>query len=138
MTTVLATGTFDMVHKGHIKFLTQAKALGDMLVVVVARDETVMKVKGHRPQHTEEQRLMDVKLIPVVDKAVLGYAGDKYKIIEEIKPDIIALGYDQVAFVAPLAEELKKRHITARIVRMKPFYPDQYKSSTLKNLYGTK
>ena len=129
---VLATGAFDVIHKGHIKFLTQAKELGDALIVVVARDETVKQIKGKAPINSEEHRVMDVSLIPAVDKAVLGYTDDKYKIIEDIKPDIIALGYDQKAFTDKLSEELKKRHLLAKVVRIKPFAPGQYKSSKLK------
>ena len=95
MVTVMATGTFDLLHLGHIYFLKEAKKLGDKLVVVVATDATVRKLK-HEPVNPEQIRLNLIKELKVVDEAYLGYETDMYKIVEELKPDIIALGYDQI------------------------------------------
>jgi len=137
MITVIATGTFDILHKGHINFLKQAKELGDHLTVIVARDETVMKVKKRSPMHTEKQRLSDVLLVPSVDIAVLGNLGDKYAIIQELDPDIIALGYDQTHFIDSLQNELRTRNLKAKIVRLNSFKAHNYKSSTLKQVLPT-
>ncbi|MDO8741273.1 MAG: adenylyltransferase/cytidyltransferase family protein [Candidatus Woesearchaeota archaeon] len=133
MITVLVFGTFDIVHPGHMNFLKQAKKHADKLVVVVARDLTVKALKGRFPENNEERRLKNIKKLPYVDEAMLGSLGnDKYEIIEKIKPDVIALGYDQYFFTEDLKKELKKRGILADIVRLKPYKEEIYKSSKLK------
>lgn len=131
MKRVIATGTFDGVHKGHEYFLREARKLGDWLGVVIARDMTVEKVKGRQPTYTENERRTCVQSMGIADLVVLGYLDDKYKIIKELNPDIIALGYDQSAFTDTLIEELKKRKINTSIVRIDSFHPEMYKSSLL-------
>ena len=98
MKIVMAFGSFDVLHPGHLYFLNQAKSKGDKLIVVIALDKTIEKVKGEKPKYNERQRLEHVKGMPMVDKAVLGYEKDPYEIIEEINPDIICLGYYQDLF----------------------------------------
>ncbi len=132
MKKVLAFGTFDILHPGHLDFFEQAKKLGDELHIVVARDETVQQVKGNLPDQNETTRAGHVAQSKAVDQVHLGYIEDKYKIIEEVRPDIIALGYDQNAFVDKLNDELQKRSIHASVIRLKPFHPELYKSSKLK------
>ena len=117
---VMATGTFDLLHPGHIYFLKEAKKLGDKLVVVVATDATVRKLK-HEPVNPEHVRLSLIKELKMVDEAYLGYEDDMYKIVEEVKPDIIALGFDQVHDENKIRNELRKRNINARVVRLKEF-----------------
>jgi len=116
----MATGTFDLLHLGHIYFLKEAKKLGDELVVVVATDATVRKLK-HEPVNPEHVRLSLIKELKMVDKAYLGYEDDMYKIVEEVKPDIIALGFDQIHDENKIKAELKKRNINAEVVRLKEF-----------------
>jgi FAD synthetase len=130
MVKVIVFGTFDILHKGHIDFFRQAKEFGDILVAVVARDSTVEKIKGHKPENEEDARLAEVR--KETDEAMLGYEDDHYRIIEEQKPDVICLGYDQDSFSEGLAEEIKKRGISAKIVRLKPYMPEEYKSSKLR------
>jgi FAD synthetase len=133
MTRVLVFGTFDILHPGHEYFLKQAKKQGGELVVVVARDSTVKQVKGEQPHHDENFRLSNIQNLDYVDKAMLGNkTNDKYKIVEEIKPDLICLGYDQKAFVDDLEKELKKRGLSASIMRIDAYKPDIYKSSRYK------
>ena len=120
MVKVMATGTFDLLHMGHIYYLKEAKKLGDTLSVVVARDSTVRKLK-HEPVHSEEIRLDLIKEVKVVDEAYLGYEDDMYAIVEEIKPDIIALGYDQIHDENTIKSELKKRKLTAKVVRLSEY-----------------
>lgn len=116
MTRVLATGTFDILHPGHIYFLTQARKLGDELFVIVARDSNVT----HKPKPIvpEEQRLEMVNALRMVDKALLGSEKDMFEPLKEIKPDIIALGYDQRFDSELLEKELTKRGIPAKVVRI--------------------
>jgi FAD synthetase len=121
MVTIMATGTFDLIHMGHIYYLREAKKLGDKLVTVVARDSTVRKMK-HEPVTPEDMRLGIIKELKMVDKAILGHEDDIYATVEEIKPDIIALGYDQIHDEKIIQQELKKRHINAKVVRLQKFH----------------
>lgn len=130
--TVLVTGTFDGLHKGHEDLFRQAKVLGDRLVVVVGRDATVEAVKGHRPRLGEEERRKAVETCPLVDEAILGGTGeDKLAVIEAVRPEVVLLGYDQQAFTDGLAEALAARGLHPRIVRGEAFEPETYKSSLL-------
>ena len=81
----------------------------------------------------EHQRLQAVQNIKIVDKALLGDAGDKLKTVETIKPDIIFLGYDQKVDEADLAKNLKNRGLTPKIIRAKPYKETLYKSSIIKS-----
>jgi len=116
----MATGTFDILHMGHIYYLKEAKKLGDQLIVVVACDETVRNLK-HEPITSEQLRLGLIKELAVVDDAYLGKKDDMYAIVEEIKPDIIALGFDQIHNKDELQKELKKRKLHTKIVRLDKF-----------------
>ncbi len=131
---VLAFGTFDIFHKGHEFYLKEAKKQGNILNVVVARDSTVKQVKGKYPLNNELKRLAKTQNLDYVDKAFLGYEDDKYEIIEEIRPDIICLGYDQQSFNNDLKNKLKERGLNPKIVKFeKGFKPELYKTSKLKS-----
>lgn len=132
MTTIMCFGTFDILHPGHMYFLKQAKQLGDRLVVVVAKDSTIKEVKGITPKYNEKQRVEHIRDLRIADKVVLGYEADKYEIIEEINPDVIVLGYDQNSFADKLREEMTKREMNPKIVRLKPYKEEHYKSSKLR------
>ncbi|MEM4472330.1 MAG: adenylyltransferase/cytidyltransferase family protein [Archaeoglobaceae archaeon] len=116
MRRVVATGTFDIIHPGHIKFLEEAKKLGDELIVIVAREKNVK----HKPKPVipEEQRRRVVEAIKFVDKAILGDENDIFKPIMELKPDVIVLGYDQHFSEEWLREELRKRNLNCEVVRI--------------------
>ncbi len=129
---VLVFGTYDVLHPGHRDFFRQARALGDELHVVIARDETVQQLKGQASHHTEAERFAQVSACEEVTAAHLGHLGDKYAIIEELKPSVIALGYDQGHFADQLPEELAKRGLDISIVRLKAYKPETYKSSLLR------
>ena len=131
MRRVLAFGTFDTLHPGHLDFFRQARMHGGHLTVVVARDETASQVKGRQPVHSEQERLAAVKQAGV-DEAVLGHHGDKYRVILEHNPDVICLGYDQQAFTENLEAFLKEHDMKTVIVRLQPFHPETYKSSLLR------
>jgi len=120
MVKVMATGTFDILHLGHIYFLKEAKKLGDTLAVVVATDSTVRKLK-HEPINPEQIRLDLIKELKIVDQAYLGHEKDIYEILKEIKPDIITLGYDQLHDKKTIEKELKKRNINAKVIRLQEY-----------------
>ncbi len=125
---VLACGTFDLLHPGHESFLQQAAALGDDLWVVVARDENVERLKGRAPAQSESQRLAAVRCLETVQQAQLGLPGkDFLKVVSQIVPDVIALGYDQRA-PAGLADA----YPLCRIVTLKAHEPERYKTSLLR------
>ena len=126
----MATGTFDILHMGHIYYLKEAKKLGDTLIVIVACDSTVRKMK-HEPVTSEKMRLQLIKELKIVDDAYLGKKDDIYKIVEEIKPDIIALGYDQIHNEKVIRQNLEKRNIKAKIIRL-----SKYKK--IEDLNGTR
>ena len=128
----MCAGTFDIIHPGHLYYLSEAKKYGNKLVVVVARDDTSQNFKGKKPTHNEKQRLEAVRMLEIVDEAVLGHHGNIFEIIEEIKPDVICLGYDQKVQKQELEEELKKRNIKAEVIRIGPYMQNIYKSSKLK------
>ncbi|MHC1569016.1 MAG: adenylyltransferase/cytidyltransferase family protein [Candidatus Syntropharchaeia archaeon] len=116
MVRVLAAGTFDIIHLGHIKYLEEAKSMGDELIVVVAHDNTVRRRK-HEPIMPQEVRRRIVESLKPVDRAVNGNDGDILEIVKEIKPDIIALGYDQGFDENELKRRLKKMGMDVKVVR---------------------
>jgi len=118
MVRVMATGVFDIIHLGHLHYLEESKRLGDELVVVVATDTTVRKRK-HEPITPEKMRLELVASLKPVDRAVLGKeGGDIFEIVRELKPDIITIGYDQPFEEGKLEQELAKRGMKVKVVRM--------------------
>jgi FAD synthetase len=125
-------GTFDIFHKGHINFLQQARREGDFLIVVVALDETVKKIKKRKAQNNARRRLLAIKNSQLADKVILGNLSDKYAVIKKYQPDIICLGYDQKAYIDKLKDKLAGFKLDkTRIIRLKSYYPRKYKSSLL-------
>lgn len=130
---VLVFGTFDLLHAGHENLFAQARGLAPdvELHAVIARDATVRSVKARHAVHSETERLARVG--NHVDHAHLGEHGDRYAVIERIRPDVIALGYDQTHFVDALERELEARGLSPRIIRLEPFEPDRFKTSLLRD-----
>jgi FAD synthetase len=118
MVRVLATGTFEILHPGHLLFLEEAKKLGDELFVIIGRDVNVRKRK-RTPIIPEEQRLQMVSALKMVDKAILGSEKDIYEPLYSVKPDIIALGYDQAFDEEKLERELRARGFHSKVIRIK-------------------
>ena len=123
MKRVMASGVFDILHTGHIHYLCEARKLGDELVVVVATDRTVRKRK-HEPITPENMRLELVRALKPVDRAVLGKEGDMFKVVSEIAPDIIALGYDQMFDEKELRSQLAERGMNIQVVRLGHYEDD--------------
>lgn len=131
---VFAGGVFDIIHPGHIHTLRAAKALGDILVVVIARNVTALKSKGNPPLHDEKVRLELVSSLKFVDIAILGHEADIFKTVELVKPNVIALGYDQEHQEKHISEECEKRGLQVQVVRLKSPAPDLKSSSIKKDL----
>lgn len=132
MRKVMVFGSFDLLHPGHLHLFRQAKQYGDYLIVSIARDETIEKLKGAKPKYSERERKAHVQELKIVDKAVLGDLEDHYKNIEEFRPDVICLGYDQKFFIENLEQEIEKRGLKIKIMRLMPYRANRYKSSKLK------
>lgn len=118
-------GTFDNIHPGHMDFFQQLRGLGDKVYVVVALDKNVERIKCKPPKHKERERYEHLKKIKFIDKVLLGHKDNFYKCIEDHQPDVIGLGYDQKADITTL--KYKFPHI--KIIRLKPYKPEKYKSS---------
>lgn len=127
MIKVVATGTFDILHPGHVLYLSEARKLGDVLYVIVARDSTIKHKR--KPMLPEEQRLFMVRALKCVDHALLGSEGDMFKPIRDIDPDIIALGFDQHWQEEELQKQLIERGLKAKVVRVDKCDPSPYASS---------
>jgi FAD synthetase len=131
---VLASGVFDLLHLGHVRFLEDAKKIGGLnakLIVIVAKDSTAEKLKGKRPIMNEEQRRTLVESLKVVDEAVLGYEGLEIgEVIEKLKPNVIALGYDQTEMENDVKKIVAKRNIGVSVVRIGKFGENSLDSST--------
>ncbi|MFH1586527.1 MAG: adenylyltransferase/cytidyltransferase family protein [Candidatus Diapherotrites archaeon] len=132
MRKVMAFGAFDILHPGHLYYLGEAKKLGDELIVVVATDSNIAKVKGARPLNDQEQRLEVVRAVKSVDDALLGSEENMFEIISEHRPEAIALGYDQKVDEMKLKEFLENEKINSEIVRIGAFEADKNKSSIIK------
>ena len=131
---VLATGAFDLLHLGHVRFLEASKRKGGRgarLIVVVARDKTVLNRKGLLPILPEDQRRELVGSLRAVDKAILGHTHlDLLGILLEVRPDIIAVGYDQMQIKTLVSKLLKKENLSMRLVQIPKFGADGLNSST--------
>ena len=134
---VLAGGVFDIIHPGHIHTLNAAKALGDVLVVVIATDKTAEKMKKRLPLHSQDQRKMLVDSLSVVDLSVVGHETDIFKTVDFIRPQIIALGYDQVHQEKYITEGCKKINLDVTVARLQSPIPE-VSSSIIEKKYGDK
>ena len=136
MKRIMVFGTFDIIHQGHEDFFRQARALASdpYLIVSVARDSATRRIKGQKPRHAEKDRLAQVAAHSLVDDALLGDEEDFMKHIVAKSPDIIALGYDQEGeYVEKLEEKLLEAHFAPKIVRLKAFRPEIFKTSRLSS-----
>ena len=131
---VLASGVFDLLHLGHVRFLEEAKKAGGPkaeLVVIIGRDSTVESRKGEKPIMPENQRCALVASLKVVDEAILGYEKfDVAKVVEKISPDVVAFGYDQLGMERTVRDYVKQQGLKIKIVRVGKFSSDELDSSS--------
>ncbi|MFA9424689.1 adenylyltransferase/cytidyltransferase family protein [Natronorubrum sp. A-ect3] len=120
--TVIAQGTFDIIHPGHVHYLEEAAAMGDELYVIVARKANVDHKKA--PICPATQRRDVVGALEAVDEARLGNEEDIFVPIEEIDPDVIALGHDQHHNADAIETELERRGIDCVVERASGREPD--------------
>ncbi|MBP6060779.1 MAG: adenylyltransferase/cytidyltransferase family protein [Candidatus Pacebacteria bacterium] len=133
-TKIMVFGTFDGLHEGHLDFFKQARKLSDnpILIVSIALDKNVARIKGTRPILDEKKRFNLVKKCNLVDRVVFGGVKNYISHIQKIHPSIIALGYDQVAYIENLKKDLKQAGLLAKVFRLKPYKEKIYKNSLLR------
>ena len=137
---VLAGGVFDIIHPGHIHTLKAAKALGNILVVAIATDKTAQKMKKRIPLHNQELRCELVDCLSMVDVAIIGHENDIFETVKLVKPEIIALGYDQIHQEKFISDGCKRINLDTKIVRLQSPVPELSSSDIQKeygkNIYG--
>src|SRR3989344_3380499 len=115
---VVVFGVFDFLHPGHLFFLRSARRLGEELLVVVARDSVVQRLKGRRPVHSERERVRMLRGVPFVSSVVLGDAREgSYSIVKKRKPHCIAVGYDQKRLRNDIKERIRRREIPKVLIK---------------------
>lgn len=129
MKRIVATGTFDLLHPGHVYYLSESKKLGDELWVIVSREKNVR----HKPLPivSEEQRLKMIKSLKCVDYAILGDEVDMLKPIKEIQPDIITLGFNQHFKETDVKKLLEENGINAEVVRIGAYSESKFTSTSM-------
>ena len=134
MKTVMIFGTFDGIHQGHLFFIQYAKNKGDRLVVVVARDETVSRLKGYLPQQSLQDRCFAIEQLHIADEVIPGSGEDHFSAIQQYQPNHIILGYDQTYFADTLQQDLRQKGFSNTTISRAPsYFPEKYKSSILQN-----
>lgn len=131
---VMIGGAFEIIHPGHLHTMDQARMLGNTLVVVVATDKSVLKNKGREPVTSQEWRVRLVSAIRTVDVAVAGGQGSIYDTLEKVKPDVVALGYDQRHNPTEIEEEARRRGIDLKVVRLDSPVPEMKTSKIIGSL----
>ena len=131
---VFVGGGFEIIHYGHVYTLGKAKSLGDVLVVSVARDSTIRRRKNREPLIGEADRVRLLSALRDVDAAILGVEGDIYITLEKVKPDVVALGYDQYHLEDEVKREGAKRGMKVAVVRLDSPYPKIKTTKILKEL----
>jgi cytidyltransferase-like protein len=129
---VFIGGGFEIIHYGHVYTIGKAKELGDALIVSVARDSTIRKRKKREPLIGEKDRVKLLSSLRQVDAAILGVEGDIYITLQKVKPDIVALGYDQYHMEEEVRSNATKRGMKVEVVRLDSPYPDIKTRKVLK------
>lgn len=123
---MMCFGTFDNFHPGHLYYLEESKKEGDYLMVVVARDDNVLRIKKKLPRQNEEERFAALEKVKCVDKVVMGNLQNRLAVLEDYKPDVLSFGYDQM-----FNKEKIREVFAGEMLTQKPFKPDLYKSSKI-------
>tara|TARA_B100001750_G_scaffold175575_1_gene143774 strand:+ start:454 stop:1074 length:621 start_codon:yes stop_codon:yes gene_type:complete len=131
---VFTGGVYDIIHPGHIHTLQSSKQEGDLLIVSIARDSRVIKIKGRKPINNEKRRVILVSAIKYVDFTLLGSKGDIFGVVKKIKPNVITIGYDQTHQINELKKRVKMNNLNIKIKKLDSPIP-HVKSSNLRTKY---
>ena len=127
-------GVFDGVHEGHRHFFRETKELGGYLIAVVAPDEVVKILKDRRPNRNVAERIAHIEMQDDVDGAV---AGDlemgSWDIVKKLRPDVVAVGYDQKNLKESLENSLSDFDWPLEIETISAYKPEKYHNSIIKN-----
>jgi glycerol-3-phosphate cytidylyltransferase-like family protein len=131
---VLTFWSFDLVHEWHKYFLTQSKKYSDKLITILATDKNIEKFKWNKPIFNLKNRIKHISDLNISDIVLWWEENNTLKWIDLYNPQIICLWYDQIWFSNNLKKYIKqnKLNINIKIIRIKPFKKDIYKSSLLK------
>lgn len=91
---VFTNGCFDIIHVGHVRYLREAKALGDILVIGLNSDSSVGRIKPGRPVNPEAQRAEVLAALEMVDYVTIFGEDTPYELIKHLKPDVLVKGGD--------------------------------------------
>ncbi|HHQ44733.1 MAG TPA: FAD synthase [Candidatus Altiarchaeales archaeon] len=128
MVLVAATGVFEIIHPGHLLYLEESRRLGDQLVVILATDKTVKKVKG-RDCVPQEHRRHVLKALRIVDDVVVGGDEDRLNTLRKVDPDVLTVGFDQEYDIQKLQEEIREAGLKAKVVKIEKHWEGRYNSS---------
>jgi FAD synthetase len=135
---VMVFGTFDNIHPGHISYFSQARAFGEELIVIVARDSNVARIKGRLPRQGEQARVRAVRAalrqLDYRGRAVLGNKKNMWLVLKRYRPDFICLGYDQETDLSRLKSEIAGFRLFCKVKRLKAYQPEKYKSSYFRSI----
>jgi FAD synthetase len=131
---VFIGGGFEIIHYGHVYTINKAKSLGDVLVVSVARDSTILRRKKRKPLLGEKDRVKLLSSLKEVDIALLGVKGNIYVTLQKVEPDVVALGYDQYHLEREVQKEARERGLKIKVVRLDSPYPTLKTSNLLREL----
>lgn len=130
---VMVFGTFDHLHPGHLNYFKQARHFGEELIIVVARDQNVFKVKGHLPEKKEVARAREIRAVlkkrDWTGKVVLGDLKNHWLVLKKYRPAVVCLGYDQKVDLGKLKSAIAEGRFFCQIKRLKAYHPEKYKSS---------
>lgn len=132
--TICCFGSFDIIHPGHIAYLTEASLRGNRLVVVVTPDKAIQRYKGHTPVFSQQERMRIVSALRVVDRVILGDVDESWNVLKKITSDIIFLGYDQQRAKQSLcASKVYHSLGSPPIMIARAYRPKRYHSTILKS-----
>lgn len=130
----MASGVFDLLHPGHVVYLSEAKRAGgksSRLIVVVARDSTVRKVRNREPVFNEEARRILVESLKPVDEAILGSEPFSFEeIVRKVRPDVVAFGYDQESWMRDFLKAKNGMKWKTKAVKIREFKSSPIHSSS--------
>ena len=132
MKRVMIFGSFDIIHRGHLSFLKQARRQGRWVIASIARDEFIKRTKNRDPVHNEQERLTQILATGIVKEAYLSdEVSGTYLTLMKAKPDVICLGHDQDKLRENLLAWMKKQNCDIPIRTMRPYKRHRYRSSKL-------
>ena len=126
-------GVFDRLHPGHLAFLAQARAKAGKLMVIIARDESVTRLKGREPREAERMRAAAVRKSGLVSKVFLGDRREgEYRVLQKLAPDLVVLGYDQKALAKDIRSRMRAGQFPPmRLFIAKPYLPERWHTRLL-------